>query len=139
MSSIFLERTRELLKNRPKHITLKLIAEETNLGKPWLDSLLYKKDVDEDQLFDPGVRKIETLYNYLADQPFSFENKVGEIYEEVIEEDAEEVVEEEIYEEAAIKAVAKAVKEKIYKEVAVKVVEAAEEVDEDEFRIEYSD
>lgn len=85
MSDIFLNRTRELLKNRPKHLTLKLIAEETNLGKPWLDSLLYKKDIDEDQLFDPGVRKIETLYNYLADSPFSFENKHDRIVRNVFE------------------------------------------------------
>lgn len=72
MSSIFLEKTRQLLKERPRHITLALIAEETNLTSDWLETLLYKKD-KPDKIFDPGVIKIETLYNYLSDKPFSFE------------------------------------------------------------------
>lgn len=62
-----------LLKERPKHITLALISEETGLQKCWLDSLLYSKRKDE---IDPGVRRIETLYNYLADEPFTFERPV---------------------------------------------------------------
>ena len=66
MHSIFLEKTKQLLKERPKHITLSLIAEETKLTSDWLESLLYRKN------FDPGVIKIETLYNYLADEPFAF-------------------------------------------------------------------
>ncbi len=64
--SIFLEQTIKLLKERPKHITLALIAEETNLTLPWLESILYKE-------IDPGVSKIEELYNYLSNKPFSFE------------------------------------------------------------------
>ena len=65
MSSIFLERTKQFLKERPKNITLSLISEETGLTTDWLESLLYKKN------FDPGVIRIETLYNYLATEPIT--------------------------------------------------------------------
>lgn len=66
--SVFLKRTIELLQNRPKTITYALIEEETELTKFWLDSL-----IQQHKKLDPGIRKIETLYNYLSDKPFSFE------------------------------------------------------------------
>lgn len=69
--SLFLEETKRLLKQRPKNITLALIAEETGLKDDWLQSLLYKD-------IDAGVKKVETLYNYLADKPFSFDGGVTE-------------------------------------------------------------
>ncbi len=71
MSSIFLERTKQLLRERPKHITLALISEETSdisevkITTDWLESLLYRN-------IDPGIIKFEILYNYLSDTPFSF-------------------------------------------------------------------
>ena len=68
--SIFLETTIELLKNKSKNITYKLIEEETGLTTYWLDSLINRPQKERD--FDPGVRKIETLYNYLSGKPFSF-------------------------------------------------------------------
>lgn len=72
--SIFLEKTIELLKNKPKHITYDLIQDEIGLKKSWLDSLIHRSKDDE---IDFGIRKIETLYNYLSDKPFSFiEHKV---------------------------------------------------------------
>lgn len=78
MPSIFLEQTKTLLRNRPKNLTLALIAEETELGEAWLETILYKKN------FDPGVNKVETLYNYLANKPFSFEasDEVSEVKDE---------------------------------------------------------
>jgi hypothetical protein len=65
--SIFLAETRRLLKERPKNITLALIAEETELTSDWLESLLYKDKID------PGVKRIELLYNYLSGKSFKFE------------------------------------------------------------------
>lgn len=73
--SLFLERTKQLLKERPKNITLALIAEETGLTKDWLDMLLYRKPKEDGRELDPGIKRLEILYNYLADKPFSFENQ----------------------------------------------------------------
>jgi hypothetical protein len=72
--SIFLDETKRLLKTRPKHITFQLISEETGLTIDWIESLLYRKE-KPGKLFDPGVRRIEKLYNYLAEKPFSFANE----------------------------------------------------------------
>ena len=71
-TSVFLNATIELLKNRPKSITYALIEEETELTKHWLDSLIQRHSDDE---IDFGIKKIETLYNYLSDKPFSFESE----------------------------------------------------------------
>ena len=78
MSSIFLEETKRLLKERPKHITLSLISEETGLTTDWLESLRYKKDCN------PGVIAIETLFNYLATEPITIfpEKQAVELIEE---------------------------------------------------------
>ena len=72
--SIFLQETIRLLKERPKHITLALMAEEIDVTQPWIESLLYRKDCN------PSVIQLEKLYNYLADKPFSFTNKTEEVY-----------------------------------------------------------
>lgn len=64
--SIFLEKTIQLLKERPKTLTFALIAEETELTSGWLESLLYKKNPN------PSVIQLEILYNYLNGEPFSF-------------------------------------------------------------------
>lgn len=49
-----------LLRNRPAPLTLRQISEETGLGEQWLSMILRKPDVD------PGVKKTQTLYEYLS-------------------------------------------------------------------------
>ncbi len=78
MSSVFLERTLELLKNRSKNITYALIEEETGLKQSWLESLNFKRN----EGLDPGIRRIETLYNYLNEKPFTFEVNIDSNLEE---------------------------------------------------------
>jgi hypothetical protein len=52
-----------MLRNRPAPLTLRQISEETGLGEQWLSMILRKPDVD------PGVKKTQTLYEYLSGKP----------------------------------------------------------------------
>jgi hypothetical protein len=49
----------ELLRNRPLPITLEKIEEDTKIDKAWL-KLLSRGAID-----NPGINRMETLYNYL--------------------------------------------------------------------------
>ena len=51
--------TIRLLRGRPKSLTLRQIAEDTELGEEWIKSVLHEKTED------PGVNKIQKLYEYL--------------------------------------------------------------------------
>lgn len=54
------DETRRLLRERPKTLSLRQIAEDTGLGVEWIKKVLYEEDMD------PGVNKVQTLYEYLA-------------------------------------------------------------------------
>jgi len=52
-----------MLRNRPAPLTLRKISADTGLGEQWLSMLLRTPDVD------PGVKKTQTLYEYLSGKP----------------------------------------------------------------------
>lgn len=52
--------TLHLLKNRPRHITYAHIAEQTGLGRDWL------QEYSRSRFDSPGVKQVETLYRYLT-------------------------------------------------------------------------
>ena len=56
-------KTLELLKNRPRHVTFSIISKETGLGVSWLSSL------SQGQIKDPSAKKLEKLYNFLSNTP----------------------------------------------------------------------
>lgn len=60
MHSILLERTLHLVRNRSVKITLKKISEDTGLKYDWLVRF------NMGNYDDCGVKKVETLYNYLS-------------------------------------------------------------------------
>ena len=65
-----LERTRELMRDRATHVTVDLISKRTGLSVGWLNK--FSAEVAE----DPGVNKVETLFNYFSDEPlFDTENE----------------------------------------------------------------
>ena len=55
-----LDRTRELLADRRRTLTLRMISEDTGLSYAFLYHL------SADNASDYGVRKVQTLYEYLA-------------------------------------------------------------------------
>jgi hypothetical protein len=59
------KRTLELLAERSRSVTLRAISEETGLPEPWL------KLVSRDQIADPSVNRVETLYAYLNGKPLN--------------------------------------------------------------------
>jgi hypothetical protein len=59
-----LERTIDLLNNRPKPLTLEQIeADNPDLPRRWLSSFASGK------ITDPSVRRVQTLYEYLTNAP----------------------------------------------------------------------
>jgi transcriptional regulator with XRE-family HTH domain len=61
MSSVTLRsRTRDLLINRPRRLTLSDVAEGTGLTQPFLEDLLYK------DIKNPSVDRIQILYEFLS-------------------------------------------------------------------------
>ena len=59
--------TIELLRNRPKPITLAIVSKSTNLSISFLSSLL-----SENPPQNPGVNHIQTLYEYLNEKPLIY-------------------------------------------------------------------
>lgn len=55
-------RTLELLKQRPRTLTIQKIAEDTNLPLGWLYSIICHPDLQ------PAVNRVECLYEYLSGQ-----------------------------------------------------------------------
>jgi hypothetical protein len=53
-------RTLELLRNRPRTQTLRVISDDTSLPEGWLVSILCKP------CLSPSVDRIEVLYEYLS-------------------------------------------------------------------------
>lgn len=67
MQSELLTETVRLFRNRPRSETLEKIQAATGLHPGWLSSL------SADPLpARPSVYMVETLYNYLSDEPLSF-------------------------------------------------------------------
>lgn len=67
MSSVsLLERTLYLVRNRPVTVTYAMIAAETGVSAHWL------KMFASGNITDPGVNKIEKLYEYLNGSPLNF-------------------------------------------------------------------
>jgi hypothetical protein len=58
--SELLQQTIELVRNRPRTVTYTTISEATGLPVQFLQDLM------ADRLKDPGVTRIEILYNYFA-------------------------------------------------------------------------
>lgn len=54
-----LDRTLQLVRERPRTLTYEQIANDTGLKVSWLEALA------SGRIPDPGVRKVETLYAYL--------------------------------------------------------------------------
>lgn len=55
----------ELLRERPRSMTYKKIAEDTDIPEGWL-KVFAGGNID-----DPSVNRVETLYNYLSGQPLN--------------------------------------------------------------------
>ena len=62
-SSILLERTLHLARNRPRSLKYDVIVLETGLKRRWLEEFIAGR------IDDPSVVKVEKLYNYLAETP----------------------------------------------------------------------
>lgn len=62
-SSILANTTLDLLKNRPRTLTIENIASDTGLTVGWL------LDFAGERTRHPSVIRIEQLYNYLAKKP----------------------------------------------------------------------
>jgi hypothetical protein len=54
------DKTLGLVKNRPVHLTLKQISEETKLPVGWL------KVFAQGKIDDPSCNRVETLYEFLS-------------------------------------------------------------------------
>lgn len=65
-SSLLLERTQYLVRNRPATLSLDDIARETKLSRAWL------KHFVAGNIAGPDVCKVECLYVYLAKKPLNF-------------------------------------------------------------------
>jgi hypothetical protein len=57
-------RTRELVRNRPRTITLEKIAQEAHVSVFWLKQFTRTKGITE-----PSVSKVEAIYNVLSAKP----------------------------------------------------------------------
>jgi hypothetical protein len=61
MQSDLYQRTLSLVRNRPPHITLKLIGRETNISEDWLKSFSCGR------ANNPSSVRLELLFKYLSD------------------------------------------------------------------------
>ena len=59
-STSLLDKTLQLVRNRPRTMTYDHIASETGLKKAWLEAFAAGR------IPDPGVRKVETLFAFLS-------------------------------------------------------------------------
>lgn len=62
---ILRDKVLELLASRPRNTTYKDVAEATGLPEPWL------KKFAANEIKDPSVNRVETLYNYLTGTPLN--------------------------------------------------------------------
>jgi len=63
------EKTIDLLRNRPRHMTLQFLSKETDLKMSWLVKMAGSSPPQ-----DPGVNMVEKLYSYLAGQELELVN-----------------------------------------------------------------
>jgi hypothetical protein len=63
--SELLNSTLHLVRNRPRHLTYKVISNDTGLPIQFLQDLMGSR------IKSPGVTRIETLYNYFASAPLA--------------------------------------------------------------------
>lgn len=59
-ASVLATRTREALAARPRIVTYEVIAEECGVSVRWIQQFA------SDTIADPGVHKVEALYNFLT-------------------------------------------------------------------------
>jgi transcriptional regulator with XRE-family HTH domain len=57
-------KTLDLIRNRPRKITLQDIAREAGVTVSWLKQLLKNDGIEH-----PSVRRIEAIYSYLSSKP----------------------------------------------------------------------
>lgn len=62
----FRDKTLDLLQNRSVKLPFKKIAQDTGIGKRWLE--MFAKD----EIPNPGVNTIQTLYEYLSKKRLEF-------------------------------------------------------------------
>jgi len=62
-----LERTIQLLQDRPRNMTYADIEDATGLKAPWL-SMIHRNLIPE-----PSVNAIQRLYEFLSDSPLKYE------------------------------------------------------------------
>jgi hypothetical protein len=60
------DRTRSLVQQRPRDVTLAHIAQATQTSVSWL------KQFSRGKIDNPGVRKVEAVYTFLASKPLEF-------------------------------------------------------------------
>lgn len=60
------EYVRQLVKDRPRGLTIEELAAKANVSTTWLSSFIAGKTPN------PGVNQIETLFNLLSDEELKF-------------------------------------------------------------------
>lgn len=68
-SSVLLDRTLHLVRSRPATVTYAAIADAADVSKAWIEALIAGR------IPDPGVCKIEAVYNFLARCPLEIEGE----------------------------------------------------------------
>lgn len=61
-ASVLFHTTFALLQDRPRHVTLAILAETSGVPEEWI------KKFGQGAISDPGVIRVEKLYNALADE-----------------------------------------------------------------------
>lgn len=56
------DKTLDLLKDRPRAKTLKVVSTDTGIGLPWLNLFLQNK------IQNPSVNTVQSLYEYLTQE-----------------------------------------------------------------------
>ena len=57
----FMAETVELLRTRPRAVTLKMMADDLHINVNWLKALL------SGRITDPGIKKLTKIYDYLTE------------------------------------------------------------------------
>jgi hypothetical protein len=60
------EKTKELLRNRPRTLEYSKISQDTGISLSWLNMFA------NDRIADPRASRIETLYNYLSSKKLEY-------------------------------------------------------------------
>lgn len=63
---MLVDKTKELLKNRPRTLEYEKISQDTGIGASWIRMFA------SDRIKDPGSTRIEILYNYLSSKKLEY-------------------------------------------------------------------